>query len=189
MLAFYGGWRVAGLTAGIAAATVTAGALWWWDRRQGRRGLLVRVGLALVLVQAAVGLLSGSERLYLAQPVLVNGAWSLAFLGSAAAGRPLVGTFAAELADIPDEVRASATYRSIFGLASAVWGAYFLARALVRLWVLANGSIEGFLLVNAATGTPVMLALFAWTSWWTPRAFRRSEEWGPLMRATAGTGG
>jgi intracellular septation protein A len=181
MLAFYAGWKVAGLGLGIALATVAAVGLWWWDRRQGRSGLIVRIGLVLALVQAGVGLLSGSERLYLAQPVVVNGLWAFAFLGSAALGRPLIGTFAAEMVDIPDEVQASATYRRIFGVASAVWGAYFLVRTALRLWVLADGSIERFLVVNAVTGIPIILALFAWTTWWTTRAFRRSEEWGEAI--------
>jgi MFS family permease len=173
---FYAGWRLVGLAAGITAATAVAVGLWWWDRHRGRKGLMVRIGLALVLLQAVVGLLSGSERLYLAQPVVMNGAWALAFLGSAAVGRPLVGVFAGELADIPEEVRRprrtggrSASPPSLGCVlprqdrAPAVGAGPRLHRAVPAR--------------QRPQGTPVVLVLFARTTWWARRAFRRSDEW------------
>ena len=49
---------------------------------------LVAVGAAFVLVQAAVGLASGSTTVYLAQPVLLNALWGLgASCRSRSAGR------------------------------------------------------------------------------------------------------
>ena len=80
--------------AGIAAATLVSFALYAYERRAGRDGLLVRLSLAFVLVQAVVGLVSGSTVVYLATPVLANAIWAAAFLVSAAVRRPLAGALA-----------------------------------------------------------------------------------------------
>src|SRR2546421_11150176 len=82
--AFYAGLRLSGLTAGIVAGTLASLLIYLYERRAGREGLLVRLSLALVLVQSAIGLAANSATVYLAQPVLINAAWGIAFLVSAA---------------------------------------------------------------------------------------------------------
>ncbi len=79
--AFYGGLRLSGLVAGIAASTAVSVLIYLYERRAGRDGLLVRVSLAFVALQTAVGLAANSATVYLAQPVLANAAWGLAFFG------------------------------------------------------------------------------------------------------------
>ena len=44
---------------------------------------------------------------------------------------------------------------------SVVWGVYLLGRAALRLAALLHGSVEDFLLITIATGTPAMLVLTA----------------------------
>jgi hypothetical protein len=39
-------------------------------------------------------------------------------------------------------------------------------------------SVDAFVLVNVATGAPIMVGLMVWSVWYSTRAFRRSEEWG-----------
>jgi len=134
-------------------------------------------------VQALIGLAAGSERVYLAQPVLVNAAFGLAFLGSVFIGRPLAGAFAGDLYPFPDEVRASVTFRQIFSRISLVWGAYLCVRSAVRLLTLSTSSVEAFLVVNFLTGVPLIAILMSWSIWYGVRSFRRSEEWGPAIRA------
>lgn len=182
MLAFYVGWRLVGLHVGIAVATVASLAALWSERRQGRRGLMARIALAFVLLQATVGVVTGSERLYLAQPVLVSGAYGLAFLGSVAIRRPLTAAFAEEMYPFPDEVRRSITYRRAFSRISLVWGVYLLGRSAMRLAALADSSVEAFLVVNVVTGVPVTAFLLGWSVWYAVRFFRRSEEWGDAIR-------
>src|SRR5438093_12074831 len=58
--AFYAGLRLSGLTAGIVAGTVASLLIYLYERRAGREGLLVRLSLALVLVQSAIGLAANS---------------------------------------------------------------------------------------------------------------------------------
>jgi intracellular septation protein A len=182
MLAFYAGWRLVGLVAGIALATAVALVALVADARQGRRGLLMRVGLAVVLVQAVVGLVSGSEFLYLAQPALVSGGYGVAFIGSVIVGRPLTAAFAEDMYPFPDEVKASVTYRRAFARISLIWGVYLLARSALRIVTLAGLSVEAFLVVNVVTGAPVTAALLGWSLWYGVRFFRNSEEWGPMIR-------
>ena len=178
VLAFYVGWKVGGLVLGIALSTVVALGAWAYERRRSRAGVMARLTLAVVVVQALLGLLADSEVAFFGPQILVSLAWGLAFLGSAAIGRPLVGVFAGEMVDLPTEVRASATYRRVFGRISLAWGTYMVARALGRFALLVWVGVDAFVASNLLTGAPVMALLMTWSIWYGTRGFRRSDEWG-----------
>lgn len=178
VLAFYLGYKLVGLLAGIAAATVLAVAAWLHERRNERSGLLAWLSLLVVGIQAVVGILADDATAYLAPGVLVTLAWGLAFLGSAALGRPLAGLFAGEMYPFPPEVRSSATFRRVFTTISLAWGVLFLLRSAFRLLTLTQSSVDAFVVVNAATGFPLTMGMLSWSIWYGTRAFRRSEEWG-----------
>jgi hypothetical protein len=163
LAAFYVGLRVDGLAAGIVAAAAASLLIYLYERRAGRNALLVRLSLAFVAVQSIIGLASDSTTVYLAQPVLIAFAWGVAFLVSAAIGRPLAGALACAWYPFPRWLRESASFKRVFGIESLVWGAYFLARSALRLAMLLEGSLESFLLVVFLTGTPMMLLLLAWS--------------------------
>ena len=182
-LAFYIGWRLGGLGLGIAASTATSLVAFRAERRNERPGFMVRLSLGVVLLQAIVGLVADSERVYLAQPVLVTGCYGFAFLISVAIHRPLAAAFAGELYPFPDEVRQSVTFRRIFGRLSLAWGVYLLMRSVMRLLTLQASTVEAYLLVNFVTGVPVTAALISWSVWYAVRSFRRSDEWGPAIAA------
>ena len=168
-------WRLWGTAAGITAATAVSAALYLYERRSGRDGLLVRIALAFVVVQAAIGLVSGSATVYLATPVVANAVWGLAFLGSAAIGRPLAGALACAWYPFPPAFRQTAAFKRVYGVESVVWGLYLLARSGLRLLALTAG-VGSFLVVTFATGTPLMLALVAWSIWY---AIRRLSDYEP----------
>jgi hypothetical protein len=161
--AFYAGLRLEGLAAGIAAAALASLLIYAYERRMGRDGLLVRISLAFVAVQSVVGLLAHSTAVYLAQPVVATAIWGLAFLVSAAIGRPLAGALANAWYPFPHWFRETPEFKRVFGIESVVWGLYFLARSGLRLAALLNGSLENFLLVTFLTGTPVMILLLGWS--------------------------
>ena len=186
VLAFYLGWKLVGLPAGIGAATVVALLAFRLAKREERTGALPKMALGFVFLQAGVGLLSGSARVYLAQPVLLSGGLGVAFLASAFTSRPLIGIFAAETYPFPDEVRESETFRQIFARISIVWGCYQLARSAMRLLVLTQTSVDSYVVVNFATGFPMIAAMFSWTTWYAVRSFRRSREWGWAFDEEAG---
>ena len=161
--AFYVGLQLGGLAAGIVASTALSVAIYVFERRAGRDALLVRLTLGFVLVQAVVGLVSHSTTVYLAQPVLLTAAWGLAFVLSVPLGRPLAGALACAWYPFPHWLRESPEFKRVFGIESLVWGGYFLARSALRLAMLLQGSLEGFLVVVFLTGTPVMLLILAWS--------------------------
>lgn len=174
--AFYLGWKLGNLTTGIALATALALGLVLYEHRRGRRGALALVSAGFVVVQGAVGLIADSAVVYLAQPVLVSAIWGAACLVSAAVGRPLMGTFADAWYSFPPEIRASQTYRRIFGVESIVWGVYFLVRSAIRMLVLWTGSIGLFVVVQVATGVPFMIVLILWSISYALRGFERAAS-------------
>jgi hypothetical protein len=161
--AFYVGLKLDGLAAGIIAGAAFSVLVYLYERRAGRDGLLVRLSLGFVAVQSAVGLLSHSATVYLAQPVLIAAAWGLAFLVSVPIGRPLAGALASAWYPFPRWFRETKEFKRVFGIESVVWGLYFLGRSGIRLAMLLHGSLESFLLVTFLTGTPAMLLLMAWS--------------------------
>jgi hypothetical protein len=169
--AFYAGLRFGDLATGIAASTVASVLLYGLERRAGRQGLLVRLSLAFILVQAVVGLLSNSTVVYLAQPVLAAAIWGLAFLVSVPLGRPLAGALASAWYPFSSSFRESAAFKRVFGIESLVWAGYFLGRSALRLALLLHGSLAGFLAITFVTGTPVMLLLLAWSIRYSIRSF------------------
>jgi Protein of unknown function (DUF3159) len=173
--AFYVGLRLSGLVAGIAVSTAVSVLIYLYERRAGRDALLVRISLVVVLVQAAIGLAANSAVVYLAQPVLVNAAWGLAFLVSTAIRRPLAGALAFAWYPFPREFRETEEFKRIFGVQSLVWGAYFMARSALRMAALLYGSLESFLAVVFLTGTPVMFLLIVWSIRHAMRGLTASE--------------
>jgi Protein of unknown function (DUF3159) len=183
LAAFYGGWRLSGTGAGIAAATAASLLVYVHERRAGRDGLLVRISLAFVAVQTIVGLLSQSATVYLATPVLANAIWGVAFLGSAALRRPLAGALACAWYPFPAEFRKTPKFKHVYGVESIVWGLYLLARSALRLTVLLVGTVGIFVVVAFLTGTPAILALVAWSIWYAIR--RLSDDDGAAGGAGA----
>lgn len=183
VLGFYAGYELWGLMAGIIIATVVALAIEAYERKHGRRGALALVSAAFVVLQGVVGLIADSAVVYLAQPVIVSGLWGIAYLVSAAIRRPLIGVFADAWYPFPDFVKASRTYKRIFGFESVVWGIYLLARSGLRVLVLSSGSISGFVAIQFVTGIPFVIALVLWSLWYSIRGFERSTEWDDLEEA------
>jgi hypothetical protein len=176
--AFYLGWKLGGLALGIGLATALGLGLELYERSRGRRGALALVSAAFVVVQGIVGLAADSAVVYLAQPVLVSAIWGVACLLSVPVGRPLMGAFADAWYAFPPVLRASRTYRRVFGVESIVWGLYFLARSGIRMLVLTKGSIGLFAAVQLVTGIPIMAGLILWSISYALRSFARSDEWG-----------
>ncbi len=169
LAAFYAGWRLSGTAAGIAAAALVSLFLYGYERRAGRDGLLVRLTLLFVAVQSAVGLLTASATVYLATPVVAGAVWAVAFLGSAAAGRPLAGALACAWYPFPPEYRRTKQFKRVYGFESVVWGLYLLGRSGLRLLALLHGGVGALVVVGFLTGTPVMLGLVAWSIWYAIR--------------------
>jgi hypothetical protein len=173
--AFYVGLKLSGLAAGMAAAAAASVVVYALERRAGRDGLLVRLSLAFVAVQTLVGVVSDSATAYLALPVLTTAVWGLAFLGSAAIRRPLVGVLACAWYPFPQEFRQTDLFKRVYGIESVVWGLYMLSRSALRLIVLVYAGVGGYVLV-VITGTPLTIALLVWSVWYAVRRFGEDDE-------------
>lgn len=181
LAAFFAGWKLIGLTAGIAAAVVFGLAVYVHERRRGRPAMIVRVALVLVAIRASVGLTSGSATAYLAQEIAIDTVLGTIVLGSLATARPFASWFSEEIQPVPDEVACSPSYRRAMRTITLVWGVYFLARASVRLLALLTLSTDQYVLVAGVSDAPFLLAILAWSVYHTDRTLRRSEEWGQLI--------
>lgn len=175
ILVFYAFWREAGLGAGVVASALAAGAIVFVQLRRGLDVALAAASCVFIVIQAGVALLTHSETVYLAQPVLVGAAWGIAYFVSAAIGKPLIGAFARGFYPFPPEIRESDLYRREFGMQSIVWGVFCFARSALRLWVLLASGVGGLLVVSFVTGTPVLVALVLWGVWHARIAFSRFQ--------------
>jgi intracellular septation protein A len=185
LVVFFSGWKLIGLTAGIVLAVTFGLAVFVHERRQGRSAAVVKVALAVVFLRAIVGLTSGSASVYLAQEIGIDLLLATTFLGSLALRRPLTAWIAEDVFPFTDEMRRSDVFSRTMATVTAVWGVYFLVRAGVRLVALLTLGTNQYVLVVAATDAPFLIALLVWSVYWTAGAFRRSEQFGPLLAAAA----
>ena len=181
LLAFYAGWKLVGLVAGIVVATLVAMAIFVHERRSGRPGAIARMALGLVFIRAGVGLLSGSAKLYLAQDSVIDVLLGSGFLISVLLGRPVTALFAREIYPLPPEVLESETYLQVFRRITLAWVTYFFICAGVRLTVLLLASVDVYVVVSALTGAPFIVAMLVWSIRYSVRSFRESAEWGPAL--------
>ncbi len=173
LLIFYGVLKATGLAPAIVASTFACALIVVWQLRRGHDVGVAVATLVFLLIQAGVGLAAHSATIYLAQPVVLSALWGIAYLGSAAVGRPLIGVFANAWYPFPPAFRESAPYLREFGMQSLVWGFYCLARAGLRLAMLLTSGVGGYVIVSAATGVPVLVALIFWGIWHAKRTFGR----------------
>ena len=169
---FYAGWKLSGLVAGVAAASLWTAVVYVWERKHERPGIATRIGLGIALVQAVAALASGSPMGYFAPPIIANAAYGAAFLISVAIGHPLAGVFAMESYPFPGDVRASPDFRRTFAHISLVWGTYLLARSVLRLVILLRFSVDVYVAVNVLTAAPLTVLLMAWSFWYGLRSLR-----------------
>ena len=180
---FFAGWKLIGVTAGIGLAVLFGAAVFVHERRQGRPARVVRLALVLVAIRATVGLSSGSATVYLAQEIGIDTVLGCVVLASLRTRRPFASWFAGEVYPFPQEARESDTYRATMRTITVVWGIYFLARALVRLTALLTLSTNRYVLVAALSDAPFLVAILAWSVYYTARAFRRNANWAPVIAA------
>jgi len=187
LASFYIGWKLIGLTAGIAIAVTFGVSIFVLERRQGRPAALVRIALTLVCLRAIVGLSSGSASVYLAQEIVIDMILAAAVLGTLAASRPISSWVASDVFPLTDEMRSSEAFSTAMRTVTLVWGCYFLARALVRLAALLTLSTDQYVLVIALSDAPFLIALLAWSVYYTVSTLRRSEQWLLLVQAVPRT--
>jgi len=150
-------------------------------RRVDVLSVFVLAGIALSLVAFLGG---GSVRFLQLRENLVSAAFGLAFLISAAIGKPLIYELAratarrkstAEAATL-EGMRDNAGFRRVMMLMTIVWGTGLLvqtALACVLVFVLSIGT---YLIVSPILGYGTIGALGLWTYWYGQRRKRRAAR-------------
>lgn len=149
-------------------------------RRVDAVGILVLAGVAAGTV---LGLVSGNERLILAEGSVPTAIFGLACLGSLWASRPLIFRFALEFIgagtprgrDFAARWR-YAGFRRVFRLFTIVWGAAYLAEAAARVVIVDVASAGTALAVSKIMPYVVAALLIGWTQAYGKRARRRGER-------------
>jgi uncharacterized membrane protein len=175
LAAFYLGYKLIGLGAGIAFASVVGLSVAALARREGRPGLIAAIAVVFIVAPGTPGLVGGTATAYLAGDVVMDTLLAGAFLGSLALGKPLAGAFAAEIFPVPDEAREHEGYMDVFRFLTLVWGVFFVVRGCVRLVMLIVGSVDAYVLVSAASEL-CLLGLLAWSAAYSIRAYRTAFE-------------
>jgi hypothetical protein len=179
-VAFYGGWKLTGnVFVGVALGTSIAVLVYAYERRHGRPGLIARVVLLFVLVQAIVGIATDSATAYLIQPALLGVINGALWLGSVALGRPLAGTFAREVFPVDDATRDSDDYRAVFRYVSLLFGVFFITFAALQLAVLLVVGVGAFLLTRVADAIGILVMVVYCVR-------HISRELGPRLRLPSG---
>src|SRR4051794_23811818 len=175
LAAFYAGYKLIGLGAGIAAASVVGLTVAALARREGRPGLIAAIAVIFVVARGTAGLVGGTATAYLAGDVVMDTLLAGLFLGSLAVGKPLAAAFAAEIFPVPDEAREHEGYMDVFRFLTLVWGLFFVVRGCVRLGMLFTGNVDLYVLVSAISEV-FLLGLMAWSARFSIQAYRTAFE-------------
>jgi hypothetical protein len=168
------------LLAASAPPILWSGAEFARARRLDALSLLVLAGIVLSLVAFWGG---GSVKLLQLRENLVTGLIGLAFLVSAALGKPLIFQLAratarrksaGEAAHL-DAVRDRPGFRRTMTMMTLVWGFGLLLQTALASALVFVLSITTYLVVSPVLGYGGMAMLGLWTFWYSRRARRRAE--------------
>ncbi len=139
-----------------------------------------------------LGLVSGNERLILAESSVPTAIFGLACLGSLWAGRPLIFRFALEFigAGTPQGRDFAgrwqyAGFRRVFRFLTVVRGAAYLAEAAARVVIVELAPAGTALAVSKTMPYVVAALLIGWTTAYGRRARRRGEQLAAALLSTA----
>jgi intracellular septation protein A len=153
---FYLGWYSHGRS--MAFVLALSGALtvvaWRAVRRQRVPAMLV-LTTTLLVARTAVGLMTGSTKVYFVQPIITTVIVGSLFLVSVAAGRPLIKRLAGDFLPLPREVTERVEVRDHFRRLSLLWAGIYFMNATVTLLLLLNLPVTTFV----ATKTVACLAI------------------------------
>lgn len=152
-------------------------------RRIDALSILVLAGIALSLLAFFGG---GGARMLQLRERLVTGVVGIAFLVSAAVGRPLIyelakaglarrGAAGSAEADRMVSLANDRLFRRSMTLMTVVWGLGLLVDVAIGAVLVFTLTIKQYLLVSPVVGYAVLGSLSLWTFWFARRSKRRNE--------------
>ncbi|MGH9087174.1 MAG: VC0807 family protein [Acidimicrobiales bacterium] len=155
-------------------------------RHQRPAGTVV-IGCVVLTLRTAVSFATGSAFVYFAQPTLATGAVALAFLVSAALGRPLVERLARDFCPLDPEMVRRPAMRRFFLQISVLWASVLLVNTGLVLWLLLTSSVGAFVLERTATSWSLTALGILLSVTWFRRTMRRDGvrvRWGAAPATT-----
>jgi intracellular septation protein A len=172
---FYATYRLFSFSLAVIVVLVWSALVFVWHRRRAHHfDVFSASTFAFACFKAIAGLVSNNPFLYLAWPSIENLVYGSVFFGSALLGTPLLAMYARRIYPVPPDVQQTAAFRRAFIVVSAAWLVGSLLRAGLRLFLLSNLTLEGFLLVDTIAGWPINLTLVSFTVWYPLRALSQA---------------
>ncbi|HEV2779519.1 MAG TPA: hypothetical protein VGX25_08970 [Actinophytocola sp.] len=173
VLMFLAGSAVLGIEFGAVLAILAAGALFLIDRRAGSAGFVPILMIVFVALSATVAVISRSVPGFFLPIAGVDLLMGSCALLSVAIGRPMMAGAVGDFMVLTPQVRASATNQWLLRQFTTAAGAYFLARAVLRLaayvWLPSGWFIATTIAVEVV-GDTLLVGVGVWrnTVWLRP---------------------
>jgi uncharacterized membrane protein len=149
-VAFYLAYRFVGVWPAVTLALAwTYGAI-AWRKATGRRvpGVLM-LAAGIMTMRTAVAFAAGSPFLYFLQPVINDFAVGAVFLASMLSARPVVARLAPDFFPMDEETSRRPAVRRLFHGLTGLWGAVFVVKGAVMLWLLLSQPLDTYVLVRS----------------------------------------
>lgn len=121
-----------------------------WRAMSGRRtSALLVLTTAVLTGRTAVALVTESPFVYFLQPVITDGLLAAAFVASLVVGRPIAGRLAGDFYPVDTELSARRRVARLFSGLTLMWGALWLVKSAVGLWLLLTLDLDTFVPLKA----------------------------------------
>lgn len=144
--------------AAIAASFAVSIVVFLRNRAHGTIRLLAAIGFAVVAASAALGLVSHSGRIYVAQNLVTDFIFAGVFAGSILAGKPLVGAIAREVAPALQPVMA--VDHPLFVQLTLVSVAMNLGEGVARIFLLQSLSDNVYIIMSRVLFLPLSIGFY-----------------------------
>jgi hypothetical protein len=158
----------------IGAGFFTSLIVFFINRQSGRTGILAVLGMVIVAGAAIVGMVLGSEKVYLMNDPITDYLIMTIALGSIVLRRPLLSIFAREL--VPTIERALEPRHSVFYLTTWLLVVVNCVQGTTRVFLMQILSVDHYLLVTKPMGWALSCALLVVSYVLIDRAARRPAQ-------------
>jgi Protein of unknown function (DUF3159) len=173
VLVFYLLTRTAPESVAVAGGFIAFAIVFRYTRFSKLYQMLSAVGFGVVATSAAVGIVWGSEKAYLASGPISGYIFAAICFGSVVIGRPIAGAIVREIT--PWLTKALPNDAPVLVGITVMWALYNVLAATVRIWLLMNLSVGEYLIWSRVLGWPMGGLLILVTGYFIRRASQRQR--------------
>ena len=168
-------WGIAMATAGSLFVVISR------FRRGAAIGKFLPIVTVLIVVRGVLGIVTDSENFYFGFGIAQRVAFVIVLLVSVLIGKNLVATAASYLFDFKPEIKVHPVYKHTLNRLAYVACIYYLIIAAFDTWLLANSSVNGYVLLKTAVSWPLGLAAFWGSVGYASKKFSQIPGWEGFM--------